>query len=182
MTDLSEMVTVAPLEKGSIEQAFPLVQAVASNLTIERWARIAAPLTTAGCSDRQGILAAMAAAGYLCGLCLYRVEQGAGRKRLVARYVVTFDVTDRAPVAAALVAAIDRLAARLGCGTVNSSVAAAQLRLVAHLHAAGHQPTRMLLCKDLQGGGVLAAGACAASDWLDPWGMDGSGGFSGAKR
>lgn len=163
-------ISVAPLRGTQIGQAFPLVREVAPSLTFERWVRIASPMTREDEFDRRGILAATVASGHLYGLCLYRVEPLKMPKILVAHYLAAFGIGQQEPVARSLVAAVDRLAFRLGCETIQASVASSQRSVRACLEAAGHRIRQVEFSKDIGDAGDSRMPARYADlSWLEVW-------------
>jgi hypothetical protein len=147
---MSSFVTTSRLQPGQIALAYPLARCLIPTLEPAEWERLAKPLVGTGDAEDRGILAARNAAGYLCGLCFYAVDRGAAGARLLADHFVAFDVTDRAPVAAALLEAVDAVAARLGCAAIHTSIAASQEKLLDRFRRSGYAPQSVLLCKSLE--------------------------------
>jgi hypothetical protein len=147
---MPSFITISRLVPGQIAQAFPLAQTLMPTLQPTEWERLARPLVGAPEAVDRGILAARNAAGYLCGLCFYAVEHDGTGRRLLADHFIAFDVTDRAPVAAALLEAVDAVAAGLGCTAIHTSIAASQRKLLDRLRRSGYAAQTVLLSKSLE--------------------------------
>jgi hypothetical protein len=146
---MSHFVTAAPLAREQIGQAYPLIRSLMPGLDLAGWTRIAAPLTNGSAQSGSGILTVCNDAGYIRGLCAYSIAPDDGQSRLVAEHFVAFDVTDRAPIAATLLSAIDTLARSLGCVAVHSWLDGSQQGLLPRFVSAGYTPRRILVCKEL---------------------------------
>lgn len=171
--NFENVVSVAPLEREQIAQAFPLVRAVTPDLTFDQWAQIAGSLTIPDSYHRRGILAASVASGHLYGLFLYRVEPVQKPKHLVAHYLAAFGVGHCAPVPLAMVGAVDSLACQLDCEGVQSSVAAGQRGVLACLEAAGHRSHRIEFFKDfVKPANSSGLGPNTDLTWLERWRLD----------
>jgi hypothetical protein len=144
---MPSFITASRLAASQIEQAYPLARSLMPDLGPAEWARLARKLTRPEAAAERGILTVRNAAGYICGLCFYAVERDAAGARLVADHFVAFDATDRAPFAAALLEAIDHLAARLGCVAIHTCLAASQERALERFRDAGYVPRAVTLCK-----------------------------------
>jgi hypothetical protein len=163
---MSLFVTSSRLQPGQVAQAYPLARSLIPTLEPAEWERLARPLVGAGDAEDRGILAARNTAGYLCGLCFYAVERGPAGARLLADHFVAFDVTDRAPVAAALLEAVDARAADLGCTAIHTCIAASQQRLLDRFRRSGYAAQSVLLCKSLEA--APPAGTCV-KECLGHW-------------
>lgn len=171
--NFGNVVSVAPLEREQIGQAFPLVRTVAPNLTFEQWVQVAGSLTNPHHFDSRGILVATGTSGHFYGLCLYRVEPAQELKRIIVHYLVTFGIGRHTPVSRSLVNAIDGLASRLGCGGVQSSVATGQRDVLACLEAAGHRAHQVEFFKNFgEAGSSSGPSPHNNVSWLERWRPD----------
>ncbi|PWC77802.1 hypothetical protein TSH64_25975 [Azospirillum sp. TSH64] len=126
-----------PLGRRQIDQAYPLVCALAPGLGVDQWRAFAAAVldsATLGSSadggaggGRQpasrGIMTVQNAQGYLHGLFSYTAEPHLlhGRTLCVDNFVV-LDLFDVAGVAEALLQAMEGLARRLGCAAIHTTL------------------------------------------------------------
>jgi hypothetical protein len=69
-------------------------------------------------------------------------------------------VTDRAPFAAALLDAIDALAARLGCAAIHTCLAASEEKVLDRFRGAGYAPRSVVLCKSVASAPMPCVAAC----------------------
>jgi hypothetical protein len=148
---MERVVTAAPLAKDQIGQAYPLIRALMPELDLAGWTRLAKKVAAGGAPQERGILAVRNESGYLCGLCFYSVEHADTGAKLIAEHFVAFDVTERTPIAGALIAAIDELARSLGCVAVHTWLDAKQQPQLERFRDAGYEPRRILVCKELRG-------------------------------
>jgi hypothetical protein len=165
---MSSFITASRLEAEQTDKAYPLVRSLLPDVDPAEWQRIARELTESALADERGILTVRNAAGYICGLCFYTVERDAGGARLIADHFVAFDVTERAPFAAALLGAIDSLAAKLGCIAIHTCLAASQKSLFKRFRSAGYAARNVLLCKSLGAPDTDEPSACV-SGCLGRW-------------
>lgn len=131
-----------PLGRRQIDQAYPLVCAMAPGLGIDRWRAFAAAVldsaTLGGGAEgvggdgaagegrppgSRGIMTVQNAQGYLHGLFSYTAEPHLlhGRTLCVDNFVV-LDLFDVAGVAEALLRAMEGLARRLGCAAIHTTL------------------------------------------------------------
>ena len=121
-----------PLGRRQIDQAFPIVQTIAPDLGMERWRAFAAAVITAGdvgakpdsgASRPRGIMTVQNPRGYIHGLFSYMVQENLrhGRVLSVDNFIV-LDLFDLAGAAEALLDAMDRTAAALGCKAIHTSL------------------------------------------------------------
>lgn len=122
-----------PLGRRQIDQAYPLVCAIAPGLEVDRWRAFAAAMlqgATDGGSARgsavpatTGIMTVQNAQGYLHGLFSYVVEPHLrhGRILSVDNFVV-LDLFDIPGIAETLLRAMEGLARRLGCSAIHTTL------------------------------------------------------------
>jgi len=87
-----------------------------------------------------------------CGLFLWRRDEDLAHGAvLVAEHLVAIDLIDPDPVIAALVAELERLAQRLGCGGVRTMVIRPDAPIATRLLAAGHESKGAAMWKLVDG-------------------------------
>jgi hypothetical protein len=152
-------VRIKTLTPDRVDQAFPLIQAVAPNITLEAWRRFAAPLVpqpgqvgpAAG-----GILFAEDERGYMAGMVAYRIQHDLEHGPiLVAEHFVAFDFFERDKIAEALARALEGLAAGHRCAAVHTVLPEGAERsrrewLIDMLKLRGHRPHCFALRKAMQ--------------------------------
>lgn len=142
-----------------VDQAFPLVQSILPDITIDVWRRYAASMLDRSFADR-GIMTVQAL-GYIHGLFSFRVEDSLqhGRSLLVDNFTVLDLFTPAAP-AIALLRAMDDLAEALDCRAIhtylpNGERLAPDYRgwILRQFRDRGHHVESVALCKASSGGG-----------------------------
>jgi len=164
-----------PLGRRQIDQAYPLVCAMAPGLGVDQWRAFAAAVldsATLGSSPgggagegrlpaSRGIMTVQNAQGYLHGLFSYTAEPHLlhGRTLCVDNFVV-LDLFDVAGVAEALLRTMEGLARRLGCAAIHTTlpdhVARQECRHGSRrdpipdcFRTEGHRQETIRFCKDL---------------------------------
>jgi hypothetical protein len=144
--------TVEALRPDQLRAVYPLIREAVPDLTLPAWLRFARPLTAPRRAAHSGIVAARRTGRvHPGGLFCYRVDRDLERgKILIAERFVAVDLLDPKAVLTALVAELEGLGTRLGCGAVRSVVHRVQADGVSgNLTAAGHAPEGTLLLKSL---------------------------------
>lgn len=156
-----------PLGRGQIDQAYPLVCAMAPGLGIDQWRAFAAALldsATVGSSAgkdglpaARGIMTVQNAQGYMHGLFSYAVEPQLlhGRTLCVDNFVV-LDLFDVAGPAETLLQAMEVLARQLGCTAIHTTLPERYMPRDSRrnpipdcFHTEGHRQETIRFCKDL---------------------------------
>jgi len=107
--------TIAHLESGTLEEAWPLVRAAAPELSLPAWQHFAEQLIGGG----GGVLAARSVDGGLHGLATYRVEHCLhSGLTLKVDTLIAFDLHHRAPVRRALIQALAAAGRAFGCASL----------------------------------------------------------------
>lgn len=119
---------------------FPLLREAIPGLSLPVWLRFARRIAGPRRAGHSGIMVARRAPRPMpCGLFIWRrdedLEHGAV---LVAEHLVAIDIIDPEPVMAALVAELEVLAQRLGCGGIRTMMIRPDAPITARLLAAGH--------------------------------------------
>lgn len=148
-----------PLAKRQIDQAYPLVRAVAPGLDVARWRAFAGALIgKPGPSVApSGIITAQNGHGYIHGLFSYSRDQHLHHGPILAvENFIVLDLFDPAAAAATLLRAMDAVAKALGCSAIHTNLAgpAAAPRqprgdMLDRFREDGHAPEALRLCKRL---------------------------------
>lgn len=103
--------TVSQLEGDQIAAAFPLVRMAVPGIELGAWTAF-----VDGLGERGGaMIGVFGGDSTLHGVAIYRIEVSLRGRRLAADAVVSFELNRAAPVRAALIAGLEREAARFGC-------------------------------------------------------------------
>ncbi|ANC92345.1 hypothetical protein A6A40_10760 [Azospirillum humicireducens] len=156
-----------PLDRRQIDQAYPLVCAIAPGLGVDQWRAFAAALlgtATKGSSAEAprlpaeaGIITVQNVQGYMHGLFSYKVEPHLrhGRVLSVDNFVV-LDLFDLAGIAETLLRAMEVLARRLGCAAIHTTLSDRYIPLDSRrnpipdcFRTEGHRQETIRFCKDL---------------------------------
>jgi hypothetical protein len=107
--------SIQALKVRELGEAWPVVRATACHPSPDWWMSDAAETIEAG----GGVLVARAPDGGIHGVATYKVPPACEAERtLVIPTLITFELSRSAPVRAALLEALGRIAGRLGCGHV----------------------------------------------------------------
>lgn len=113
-----------PLRGHEVAMAYTLVRELTPEVSLEQWQTYVAALAGAPAerSGNRGLIAARTAAGYMLGLCCYRVELDL-RDGLTLRVddVVVPGMLGQRQITAGLFQAIEALAKESGCAAVHIS-------------------------------------------------------------
>jgi hypothetical protein len=153
--------TVRSLAANELSQAFPLVQAVAPEVTLDGWLQYADAVFAKGQSELGGIMSAYGQDGYIYGLFSFKIEHDLRYGRVLAvSNLVVLDLVDRHGARQALIGAIDRLAQQHVCDhsyvTVphrGGAVAGADIAMMDCLRLAGLEVSSLSLSKRMQRNG-----------------------------
>jgi hypothetical protein len=158
-------VVIRSLTPQRVDQAFPLIQAIAPRIGLEEWRAFAQALLATGAGEAEpaaipagGILVAEDGRGYLAGLVAYRVQHDLVQGPiLVAEHFVAFDFFERDRIAEALARALEGLATGHRCAAVHTVLPEGAERgrrawLEDMLRLRGHKPHCFALRKALAGG------------------------------
>lgn len=147
-----------PLGRRQIDQAFPLVRAIAPELLVERWREFAAgAIASAGAPS--GIMTIQNVRGYIHGLFSYSAEDHLRHGRVLAvENFVVLDLFDVAGATEALLRAMDAVARALGCTAIHTTLPDAYASMPNHggsvlnvFRHEGHAVETLRLCKPLDG-------------------------------
>jgi len=110
---------VRPLAESEFARAFPLIQAIAPELSLNGWLGFARLFAIGEATAGRGIISAQDAHGYIYGLCCYTgMPNLSHRRSLVVEPFVALHVVDTVGPSAALLDALEPLARRLDCTAI----------------------------------------------------------------
>lgn len=144
---------LTPLRRTQVQQAFPLVQAIRPQMTLDEWEAFAWRFP-ADHQARAGIATLQDSNALILGLFAYRAgrEPDHGRTLLVDHFVA-MDIISPAAVAEHLADSMEALARRLDCRAVHTAVTDGESvsgrHLVDLLRDLGHRLESFQLCKPL---------------------------------
>ncbi len=140
-----------PLPPEQASTVFPLVREAIPGLDLRSWLRFARRASDPRRAAREGIIVVVRSPRPMpCGLFVYRKEQELGHGEvLIAEHFVAVDLLDAEPVMQALIAELDVLARRLGCGAIRAMVLNPASQTATQLASAGHRPAGGALWKDV---------------------------------
>ena len=144
-----------PLERRQIAQAYPLVQAIRPDVSLEAWRAYARRFPAQGgdCA-RSGIATVQDDSGVILGLFAYRVGTAPQHgTTLFVDHFVALDIISPATVTAELADGMERIARCLGCHAVHTAVTCSENArcqdIIERLRAFGHRLESFQLCKPL---------------------------------
>ena len=150
---MSRQFIAKPLDCESADQSYALARNAAFGVSLEDWRRFLEERAGTSAGDG-GVLAIQNRMGIIQGICSYRFDPALGLGKVCAAEVlVTLDLVDTAPVAAALLQALEDLARRKGAAAMRVILpqgAPMTERLVVRLLERGHQVDAIGLVKDLR--------------------------------
>jgi len=151
---MSDLFSLLPLGPKQIDQAYPIVQSILPDLDVNVWREFAEQVG-ARPEDQAGIITVQNQ-GYIHGLFSYAVEPHLIHDRLllIDNFFV-LDLFNPGAVAEALLDAVDKLAARLGCRGIHTAlpkpveeIAEPQDWILHRFRAYGHVIENITLCKE----------------------------------
>ena len=122
--------SIRPVTADLVEQAFPVVQAAAPDVTLEQWRAYATGSPEEGTT---GLTGAFNEQDYIVGLFAYQREQHLHYGRILRIcHLAAVDLVDAEPVLLALLQAIDDLAQSRGCGAILMATPSNYMKVAAH--------------------------------------------------
>ncbi|MBP2295904.1 hypothetical protein [Azospirillum rugosum] len=150
-----------PLGQRQIDQAYPLVRAVAPDLRVEQWRAFAAVFLAPKESSAapSGIMTVQNTRGYIHGLYSFTIEQSLRHGRILAvTNFVVLDLFDMTGPAETLLRSMEGLARGHSCAAIHTTLlegaaaeAGSQRSLLGCFQSEGHRPDALRLCKPLDG-------------------------------
>jgi hypothetical protein len=154
---MSQRFRIAALAEHQIAQAYPVVQAVRPDITLEQWRAFAA-VCGAGRRPRaaSGIMTVQDQRGYIRGLFSYSIERDLNHGRiLLADNVIMLGMGDRGRLMAVLLEAMESLARQHGCAAIRTHLREAvdatdaRLTVAERFRDGGHRIVGLTLCKTI---------------------------------
>lgn len=145
-TAMPELV-VEPLSLPQARLVFPLMRQVMPTLTLDGWLRFAGRVVRTSCRARSGILVARRSGSpHFCGAVCFRHDHDPHLGAvLTAEHLVALDLLHPQAIAAALIAALDGVAATLSCQVVRLIVLTGQPGVDRMLERCGHWSVGLIL-------------------------------------
>lgn len=154
-----------PLGQRQIDQAYPLVQAIAPGLGVEQWRAFAAAFLAPrdAPAPPAGIMTVQNARGYIHGLFSFTVERSLHHGRILAvSNVMVLDLFDMSGPAEALLRSMEGLARGHGCAAIHTTLpeglregagdgSESHRTLLGCFRNEGHRLETLRLCKPLDG-------------------------------
>lgn len=158
---IDPLMRLEPLSPNKVVQAFPLIQALRPNLSLDGWNSFAADHFAGTRVDERGILAVENRSGYILGLSFYTVYMDIrhGRTLLAKDAVVLAMLRQTADSAfSLLIDGIENVARESRCAAIHTSVVpelpGPQSQTLRHcLTRHGHRIDHSMFCKALPGSG-----------------------------
>ncbi|NIA71269.1 hypothetical protein HBA54_21960 [Pelagibius litoralis] len=144
---------VSLLSNEEVDRAYPLVQTVLPDASIEAWRRFAEARLAREARDRAGILSVRNEQSCIVGLGAYLLaEDLLHGPILFADHFCALDIMDPTSVARALVRAIERVAEQQGCSAIHTTLMQTEARgadswISNVLHERGHCVKGLQMCK-----------------------------------
>ncbi len=148
-----------PLAPDKVDQAFPLAQLLASDLSLDEWqgfcrSAIQGPGTETGnrSPGNVGIIIVLSDRDYIHGLCNYRIGTALGHGRvLYVDYFIALDIVGKETAARALMDAVNRLASAEHCETLHVAVPVSSSWTISLFRTLGHSCEFLHFCRPLTG-------------------------------
>jgi len=140
------------LTKDDVDRAFALLRHALPGVTLEEWRGFAASHGSTGPSTppRDGVLIAQGDQGLILGIAIFRWLRDLKHGQIMQIDIFfVLDLLDRRQVAEALMAGLERHAARLGCRAVHITLEEGWDWLAETLRLRGHRVEGLTLCKRL---------------------------------
>jgi len=139
---------VEALAPDQVLIAYPLVTAAFPAVGVRQWQDYAAGMAAAAAES--GVLGLRSAAGYFCGLLIYRNDRGPWHEpRLDVDLFVALDLIDTRTATTALIGAAEDKAAALGCTRVFVRLDGGPDSIRTQLRGAGYRPADGVVAKSL---------------------------------
>jgi hypothetical protein len=137
-----------PLTSGEIAVVYPLVHAVAPDVDLDAWRKFASQLVDDEMAPARGALGLRNAAGYICGLLIYRASLELRHGRVLAvDLFAALDLVGDEPATQALLEAAEAKARELRCAATHIRLDATQRSVANRLVASGHRLEGSVFCR-----------------------------------
>ncbi len=144
--------TVTPLVPDQIAQAYALIQAAESSVSLEQWQDFVGYLTSPGKdgASRRGIMTLRNGEGYIFGLFTYFVRPDLRHGQvLVVDNFLAMTLLDRRGLAEVLLSSMARIGEEHGCHAINMDIAQKHTWITDYLTDSGHEVEKLGFCKIL---------------------------------
>jgi hypothetical protein len=144
--------TVTPLVADQIAQAYTLIQAAESSVSLEQWRDFADSVTCPAkeAALNRGIMTLRNGEGYIFGLFTYFIRPDLRHRRvLVVDNFLAMTLLDRRGLAETLLASMARIGEQHGCHAINMDIARQHTWITDYLTDTGHEVEKLGFCKIL---------------------------------
>jgi hypothetical protein len=144
--------TVTPLVPDQTAQAYALIQAAESSISLKQWQDFVDSVTRPpkNSAPNRGIMALRDEEGYIFGLFTYFVRPDLRHHRvLVVDNFLAMTLLDRRGLAESLLSSMARLGEEHGCHAINMDIAQKHSWISDYLTATGHEVEKLRFCKIL---------------------------------
>jgi len=140
------------LTADHVAVVFPLVQTALPGMTLEAWRRFARCLVDGSAGPlARGALGLRNAAGYVCGLLIFRVDHDLRHGKVLAvDLFIALDLLNEEEAGSALLQAVEAKARELQCTATHIRLDAGQKSLPRRLLRSGHCKEAELFCKMIE--------------------------------
>ncbi len=143
--------TTFALRPEDIAVVFPLVRAIDADIDLARWRSFARRMIDAPAAWPSGAVGLRGAAGYICGLFIYRVEDDLRHGTILAVDLFTaLDILNEDRAIRALLQVAEAKARELNCAATHIRIGTSQKSLALHFTAAGHIQEATLFCRPVE--------------------------------
>jgi hypothetical protein len=142
--------TAFGLTPDDIAPVFPLVQTVAPEIELGAWRSFAQRLVEDGPASLCGGIGLRNAAGYICGVLVFRAEHDLRHGRVLAiDLFISLDFVSTQEATGALLQIAECKARELRCAATHIRVAGPQTSLAERFLVAGHRLEASIFCKNV---------------------------------
>lgn len=143
--------TTFALGPDEIGVVFPLVHATAADIDLPRWRSFARRMIDAQARPAYGAIGLRNAAGYICGLLIYRAEHDLRHGAVLAvDLFAALDLLNEERPIRALMQVADAKARELNCAATHIRIGTSQKSLAEYFAAAGYSQEAILFCKTVE--------------------------------
>ncbi len=143
--------TAFALGPEDIAVVFPLVRAVGGDIELAQWRSFARRIIDVPAGSASGAIGLRSAAGYVCGLVLYRVEHDLRHGPVLAIDLFTaLDLFNEERAIRSLIQLVDAKARELSCAATHIRLGTSQKSLIPIFAAEGHNQEATLFCKAVE--------------------------------
>ncbi|MEE8516919.1 MAG: hypothetical protein V3T02_09805 [Alphaproteobacteria bacterium] len=144
--------TVTPLVPDQIAQAYALIQAVESSVSLKQWRDFVDSVTCPAkkAAPNRGIMTLRNGEGYIFGLFTYFIRPDLHHGRvLVVDNFLAMTLLDQRGLAETLLSSMTRIGEEHGCHAINMDIAQKHTWITDYLTDTGHEVENLRFCKIL---------------------------------